>query len=96
MLAGGVESMTRAPFVMAKADSAFSRSAKIEDTTIGWRFVNPAMEKAYGVDSMPETGENVATDYQVAAPTRMHLRSAASSAPARRRRAGILPARLFR
>jgi 3-oxoadipyl-CoA thiolase len=65
VLAGGVESMTRAPFVMAKADSAFSRSAKIEDTTIGWRFVNPAMVKAYGVDSMPETGENVATDYQV-------------------------------
>jgi 3-oxoadipyl-CoA thiolase len=65
VLAGGVESMTRAPFVMAKADSAFSRVAKIEDTTIGWRFINPAMVKAYGVDSMPETGENVATDYQV-------------------------------
>jgi 3-oxoadipyl-CoA thiolase len=65
VLAGGVESMTRAPFVMGKADTAFSRSAKIEDTTIGWRFVNPAMAKAYGVDSMPETGENVATDYQV-------------------------------
>jgi len=57
--------MTRAPFAMAKADSAFSRSAKIEDTTIGWRFVNAAMVKAYGVDSMPETGENVASDYQV-------------------------------
>jgi 3-oxoadipyl-CoA thiolase len=65
VIAGGVESMTRAPFVMAKADSAFSRSAKIEDTTIGWRFVNPAMVKAYGVDSMPETGENVASDYQI-------------------------------
>src|ERR1700719_2996934 len=65
VIAGGVESMTRAPFVMGKADTAFSRSAKIEDTTIGWRFVNPAMAKAYGVDSMPETGENVATDYQV-------------------------------
>jgi 3-oxoadipyl-CoA thiolase len=65
VIAGGVESMTRAPFVMAKADSAFSRSAKIEDTTIGWRFVNPAMVKAYGVDSMPETGENVAGDYQI-------------------------------
>ena len=65
VLAGGVESMTRAPFVMGKADTAFSRSAKIEDTTIGWRFINPAMVKAYGVDSMPETGENVAADYQV-------------------------------
>jgi 3-oxoadipyl-CoA thiolase len=65
VLAGGVESMTRAPFAMGKADTAFSRSAKIEDTTIGWRFINPAMVKAYGVDSMPETGENVATDYQI-------------------------------
>lgn len=65
MLAGGVESMTRAPFVMPKADSAFSRSNAIYDTTIGWRFVNPAMKAAYGVDSMPETGENVATDYGV-------------------------------
>jgi 3-oxoadipyl-CoA thiolase len=65
ILAGGVESMTRAPFVMGKADTAFSRSARIEDTTIGWRFVNPAMAKAYGVESMPETGENVAADYKV-------------------------------
>ena len=65
MIAGGVESMTRAPFVMGKADSAFSRSAKLEDTTIGWRFVNPAMQKAYGIDSMPETAENVAEAYQI-------------------------------
>jgi 3-oxoadipyl-CoA thiolase len=65
VIAGGAESMTRAPLVMGKAESAFSRSAKIEDTTIGWRFVNPAMKAAYGVDSMPETGENVARDYQV-------------------------------
>lgn len=65
VLAGGVESMTRSPFVMGKADAAFSRTAKIEDTTIGWRFINPAMVKAYGVDSMPETGENVAADYQI-------------------------------
>jgi 3-oxoadipyl-CoA thiolase len=65
ILAGGVESMSRAPFVMGKADSAFSRSAEIFDTTIGWRFVNPAMKARYGVDSMPETGENVAEDYQV-------------------------------
>ncbi|ANQ86221.1 beta-ketoadipyl CoA thiolase [Azoarcus olearius] len=65
MIAGGVESMSRAPFVLGKADSAFSRSAKIEDTTIGWRFVNPLMKAQYGVDSMPETAENVATDFNV-------------------------------
>jgi acetyl-CoA C-acetyltransferase len=65
IIAGGVESMSRAPFVMGKSDSAFSRAAKIEDTTIGWRFVNPAMREAYGVDSMPETAENVAADYRV-------------------------------
>jgi acetyl-CoA C-acetyltransferase len=65
MLAGGVESMSRAPFVMGKASSAFSRQADIHDTTIGWRFVNPLMKQLYGVDSMPETGENVATDYKV-------------------------------
>ncbi|MFO1322897.1 MAG: 3-oxoadipyl-CoA thiolase [Burkholderiales bacterium] len=66
MIAGGVESMTRAPFVMAKSDSAFSRAAKIEDTTIGWRFVNPLMKAKYGIDSMPETAENVAADFRVA------------------------------
>nr|WP_201721617.1 3-oxoadipyl-CoA thiolase [Caulobacter sp. B11] len=65
MIAGGVESMSRAPFVMGKADSAFSRNAEIFDTTIGWRFVNPAMRKAYGVDSMPETAENVADDWGI-------------------------------
>ncbi len=65
VIAGGVESMSRAPFVMGKADSAFSRNAEIFDTTIGWRFVNPAMRAAYGVDSMPETAENVATDYAI-------------------------------
>ena len=65
MIAGGVESMTRAPFVMGKADSAFSRNAQIFDTTIGWRFINPQMKALYGVDAMPETAENVATDYQV-------------------------------
>ncbi|MFM7522770.1 MAG: acetyl-CoA C-acyltransferase, partial [Betaproteobacteria bacterium] len=65
MIAGGVESMTRAPFVMGKADSAFSRNAQIFDTTIGWRFVNPQMKALYGVDSMPETAENVATDFQI-------------------------------
>jgi 3-oxoadipyl-CoA thiolase len=66
IIAGGVESMTRAPFVMAKADTAFSRTAKIEDTTIGWRFVNPKMKAEYGIDSMPETAENVARDFGVA------------------------------
>jgi acetyl-CoA acyltransferase len=65
MIAGGVESMTRAPFVMGKADSAFSRNAAIFDTTIGWRFVNSQMKALYGVDSMPETAENVATDYKI-------------------------------
>jgi 3-oxoadipyl-CoA thiolase len=65
MIAGGVESMSRAPFVMGKAESAFSRSARIEDTTIGWRFVNPLMKAQYGVDSMPETAENVATDFNI-------------------------------
>jgi acetyl-CoA acyltransferase len=64
-IAGGVESMSRAPFVMPKAETAFSRNAEIYDTTIGWRFVNPLMKQQYGVDSMPETGENVAEDYQV-------------------------------
>ncbi|MBY3094806.1 3-oxoadipyl-CoA thiolase [Rhizobium laguerreae] len=65
MIAGGVESMSRAPFVMPKAETAFSRAAEIHDTTIGWRFVNLLMKKQYGVDSMPETGENVAEDYHV-------------------------------
>src|ERR1700681_4149570 len=66
MIAGGVESMSRAPFVMGKAESAFSRSAQVYDTTIGWRFVNPLMKAKYGVDSMPETAENVAADFKVA------------------------------
>jgi acetyl-CoA acyltransferase len=65
MIAGGVESMSRAPFVMGKADAPFSRAAEIFDTTIGWRFVNPAMKAKYGVDSMPETGENVAEDFKI-------------------------------
>ncbi|HEY4367771.1 MAG TPA: 3-oxoadipyl-CoA thiolase [Steroidobacteraceae bacterium] len=66
VLAGGVESMTRAPFVMGKADGAFSRNARIEDTTIGWRFINPSMKAQYGVDSMPETAENVAAEFNIA------------------------------
>ena len=68
MIAGGVESMSRAPFVLPKADSAFSRNAEIYDTTIGWRFVNPLMKQQYGIDSMPETGENVAADYGISRP----------------------------
>ncbi|WP_398482454.1 3-oxoadipyl-CoA thiolase [Tardiphaga sp.] len=64
-IAGGVESMTRAPFVQGKATEAFSRSAEIYDTTIGWRFINPLMREQYGVDAMPETGENVAQDFQI-------------------------------
>ena len=64
-IAGGVESMTRAPFVMGKATEAFSRAADIYDTTIGWRFINPLMKAQYGVDAMPETGENVAEEFQV-------------------------------
>ncbi len=66
VVAGGVESMSRAPFVMPKADAAFSRSAQIHDTTLGWRFVNPRMRERYGVDSMPETGENVAAQFNIA------------------------------
>ena len=65
MIAGGVESMSRAPFVMPKADTAFSRSNAVYDTTIGWRFINPLMKSQYGVDSMPETAENVAQDFKI-------------------------------
>jgi acetyl-CoA acyltransferase len=65
LIAGGVESMTRAPFVMGKADSPFSRSLKLDDTTLGWRFINPAMKAKYGTDSMPETGEIVAEEFRI-------------------------------
>ncbi|MTH65575.1 3-oxoadipyl-CoA thiolase [Paracoccus shanxieyensis] len=84
MIAGGVESMSRAPFVMPKAESAYSRAAEIHDTTIGWRFVNPAMAKAYGVDSMPQTGQNVADDYGISreAQDAMALASQAKAAAA--------------
>ena len=77
MIAGGVESMSRAPFVMPKADTAFSRTNAVYDTTIGWRFVNKRMKELYGVDSMPETAENVATDFKIEreAQDRMALRS---------------------
>ncbi|MCL7465281.1 3-oxoadipyl-CoA thiolase [Phaeovulum sp. NW3] len=84
MIAGGVESMSRAPFVMPKATSAFSRDNAVYDTTIGWRFVNPAMHAAYGTDSMPQTGQNVADDYGIdrAAQDAMALASQAKAAAA--------------
>ncbi len=86
-IAGGVESMTRAPLVMGKAQEAFQRSAQIEDTTIGWRFINPLMKKQYGVDAMPETAENVAEDYQVGAQGPGRVRAALAAA--RRQGAGV-------
>ncbi|MBS0391897.1 MAG: 3-oxoadipyl-CoA thiolase [Proteobacteria bacterium] len=84
MIAGGVESMSRAPFVMPKAESAFSRSNAVYDTTIGWRFINKLMKQHYGVDSMPETAENVADDFQIerAAQDRMALASQQKAAAA--------------
>jgi len=84
VIAGGVESMSRAPFVMPKADSAFSRTAEIYDTTIGWRLINPAMQAAYGTDSMPQTGQNVADDYGISreAQDGMALASQAKAAAA--------------
>ncbi len=83
-IAGGVEGMSRAPMVLPKADSAFSRHAEIHDTTIGWRFVNPAMHKAHGTDSMPQTGQNVADDFGIsrAAQDAMALASQAKAAAA--------------
>jgi len=83
-IAGGVESMSRAPYVMGKADSAFSRNHSIQDTTIGWRFINPLMKSAHGVDSMPETAENVADDYKInrADQDQMALRSQNKAAAA--------------
>ena len=91
MLAGGVESMSRAPFVMGKAESAFSRAAKIEDTTIGWRLVNPKMRALHGVDSMPETAENVATDFKISREDqdRMALASQRKAVAAQQRGFGI-------
>ncbi len=87
LLAGGVESMSRAPFVMAKAETAFSRDAQIFDTTIGWRFINRRMKELYGVDSMPETAENVATDYRIEreAQDRMALASQLKAVAAQKR-----------
>ncbi len=90
MIAGGVESMTRAPFVMGKADSAFSRNAQIFDTTIGWRFVNPQMKALYGVDSMPETAENVATDHGISRADQDAFAVASQNKAAAAQAAGIL------
>ena len=89
LLAGGVESMSRAPFVMPKATSAFSRDNAVFDTTIGWRFVNPLMHKAFGTDSMPETAETSPPTSPFPAPTRIASRSAASFAPSPPRKPGV-------
>src|SRR6185436_10965138 len=87
MIAGGVESMSRAPFVIPKAETAFSRANRVEDTTIGWRFVNRLMKERYGVDSMPETAENVATEFKIEreAQDRMALASQQRAVAAQKR-----------
>jgi acetyl-CoA C-acetyltransferase len=89
MIAGGVESMTRAPFVMGKADSAFSRQATMYDTTIGWRFPNKQMKHLYGTDSMPETAENVAVDYKVSRADQDRFALASQQKTARAQREGL-------
>jgi acetyl-CoA acyltransferase len=90
MIAGGVESMSRAPFVMPKAESAFSRSNAVYDTTIGWRFINKLMKAQYGVDSMPETADNVAADFKIEPRRPGRLRAALATAlPARPIAAGF-------
>ncbi len=91
MLAGGVESMTRAPFVMGKATEAFSRSNEIFDTTIGWRFVNAQMKKVYGTDAMPETGENVAEEFQISRTDQDEFAYRSQMRARRRRTAGSSP-----
>jgi acetyl-CoA acyltransferase len=90
MIAGGVESMSRAPFVMGKASAAFSRNAEIFDTTIGWRFINPLMKAQYGVDSMPETAENVAADFKVSRGDQDCFALLSQQKTARAQAAGIL------
>src|ERR1700733_1174447 len=88
-IAGGVESMTRAPFVMGKAERAFQRTAEIYDTTIGWRFVNAQMKALYGVDSMPETGENVAAEFNVSREDQDAFAFRSQQRAARARAAGV-------
>ena len=83
--------MSRAPFVMGKAESAFSRSMQMEDTTIGWRFINPQMKALYGVHSMPETAENVADEFAISVPIRTRSPYAVSCVPPRRKRRGVSP-----
>jgi 3-oxoadipyl-CoA thiolase len=95
VFAGGVESMTRAPFVMGKAESAFSRAGKIEDTTIGWRFVNPAMQAAYGVDSMTETAENVADQFQIGRQDQDAFACRSQQRAAAAQQAGVFDEELF-
>jgi 3-oxoadipyl-CoA thiolase len=94
VIAGGVESMSRAPFVMPKAESAFSRSNAVHDTTIGWRFVNRLMKAQYGVDSMPETAENVATDYRIEREAQDRLALASQQKAAAAQKAGIFAAEI--
>ena len=90
MIAGGVESMSRAPFVMPKAEAAFGRNPQIFDTTIGWRFVNPLMKSMYGVDAMPETAENVATDYKIEREVQDRMALASQMKAVAAQKAGIL------
>ncbi len=94
VIAGGVESMSRAPFVMPKADSAFSRSNAIYDTTIGWRFINPLMKSLYGVDSMPETAENVATDFKIEREAQDRMAQASQEKTARAQASGYFDAEI--
>ncbi len=94
MIAGGVESMSRAPFVMPKADSAFSRNAEIYDTTIGWRFVNQLMKQQYGVDSMPETAENVARDFNIEREAQDKMALASQQKAAAAQKAGFFDAEI--
>jgi 3-oxoadipyl-CoA thiolase len=95
IVAGGVESMSRAPFVLPKADSAFSRTAKIEDTTIGWRFVNPLMKAKYGIDSMPETAENVAAEFKVSRADQDAYAMRSQERYAKAKAAGFFAAEIF-
>ena len=94
MLAGGVESMSRAPFVMGKADTPFSRSAEIYDTTIGWRFVNKLLKSRYGVDSMPETAENVADDFKISREDQDKFALASQEKTARAQEEGVFDAEI--
>ena len=95
MIAGGVESMSRAPFVMPKADSAFSRTAEIHDTTIGWRFINRVMKQKYGTDSMPETAENVAREFGIERAAQDAFALASQRKAAAAQRSGVFDAELI-